>query len=125
MTSVHRPSILERVIAVFIGLLACNQGWQALGARSGQDPRPLVAEYVAACVTGLLAAYGIWRGRRWGPWAFAVNGATMALLVLSLGPLLSMDPAARGGLWIGAASIAVPTAAGVWYIQRRVRRSSM
>ena len=46
------------------------------------------------------------------------------VLIVSLGPLLNMDSVERSGLWTGAASVAVMTALGVWYLARRALLSS-
>jgi energy-converting hydrogenase Eha subunit B len=119
----HRPTIIERVIAVLVAALALQQGYQGiLGAPSGHDPRALVAQYFVLCLTGLVAAYGIWRGERWGAWALAVNGGLTALMVWSIGPILDLPPEGRSGLWIGAGVIALLTGLGVWYVHRRASR---
>lgn len=116
-----KPSILQRVIAIFVGLIAATHGVQAiLGSRAGHDPRALVAEHAVVMIVGLIAAYGLWRGERWAPWALAANGVLIAALIVSLGALLQMDSAARGGLWTGAVTIVLMTAAAVWYVRRRV-----
>jgi hypothetical protein len=108
-----------RVIAVLVGATALQHGVQAiLGA--GKDPQALIAEHIVVCAIGLVAAFALWRGERWAPWVLTLNGVAVATLVVSLGPLLAMDPAARNGLWVGAATIALLTAAAAWYTYRRV-----
>jgi len=102
-----------------VGLTALQHGVQAvLGLRHGGDPRALNAEHGIVCLTGLAAAYGLWRGARWTPPVLAINGLATAVLVVSLGPLLQLDPAARNGLWFGAATIILLFAAAVWYARR-------
>ena len=121
----HRPSVIERVIAVLVAALALKQGYQgAEGLREGHDPRLVTAGYAIVLVTGLVAAYALWRGLDWGPGALGLNGLMTAVFVVSLGPLLHIPPEARSGLWIGGGVIVVLTAAGFWYTQRRVRRLS-
>jgi hypothetical protein len=122
---IHRPSIIERIIAVLAATGGLEQGYQAFaGVNGGVDPWLLTAEYVVVCITGVVAAYGIWRGRRWGWAALASNGLTTAMLVASLGPILGLPPDARGGLWMGAGTIALLTAIAVWYVRRRARIAS-
>jgi hypothetical protein len=110
-----------RLIAAFVGITALQHGAQAtLGLRGAGDPRLLVTEHVVVCLTGLAAAWAVWRGDRWAPWILGLNGASTAVLVVSLGPLLAMDAVARNGLWSGGLFIALLTVAGVWYARRRV-----
>jgi len=121
----HKPSLLERVIAVLVAALALQQGYQgAEGLREGHDPRLVTIGYAIVLITGLVAAYALWRGMDWGPGALGLNGLLTAIFVVSLGPLLNIPPEGRGGLWIGGAVIILLTAAGFWYTQRRVRLGS-
>ena len=118
----HKPSVIERVIAVLVAALALQQGYQgAEGLREGHDPRLVTLGYGIVLVTGLIAAYALWRGLDWGPGALGLNGLLTAVFVVSLGPLLGIPPEARNGLWIGGGVILLLTAAGFWYTQRRVR----
>jgi hypothetical protein len=113
--------MILRAIAILVGLAGLQHGVQAiLGVWHGDDPSALVAEHVVVCLTGLSASYGLWRRTRWAVWMLAITGVATALLVASLGPLLKMDVAERGGLWAGSASILVMTAVAVWYTRRRV-----
>jgi hypothetical protein len=119
----HTPSLIERVIAVLVAALALQQGYQgAVGLREGHDPRLVTLGYAIVLVTGLVAAYALWRGLDWGPGALGLNGVMTAVFVVSLGPLLDIPPEGRSGLWIGGGVIVLLTAAGFWYTQRRVRR---
>jgi hypothetical protein len=110
------------VVAVFVTVLSLTHGVQALLSRG--DPPLLVVEHVVVFVTGVLAGWSIWTGKRWAPWALAAAGVTAAGLVASLGPLLAMDATARNGLWTGAATILVGSALGVWYVRRQVTRDA-
>ena len=111
-----------RLIAAFVGATALQHGLQvALGLRAGGgDPSLVVAQHVVVCLTGLTAAWAVWRGEPWAPWILGLNGASTAILVVSLGPLLVMDSAARNGLWSGGLFIALLTVTAVWYVRRRV-----
>jgi hypothetical protein len=116
----RRSSIIVRIIAVFVGVLGVPHVAQAvLGMRGNGDPRLLALEHLDVAIFSFVAAYALWTGKRWAPWALAVAGGATALLVFSLGPLLALDPVAQKGLWSGAGSIAVMTAIGVWYVRRR------
>jgi hypothetical protein len=118
----HKPSVIERIIAVLVAALALQQGYQgALGLRERHDPRLVTLGYGIVLVTGLIAAYALWRGLDWGPGALGLNGFLTAVFVVSLGPLLGIPPEGRSGLWIGGGVILLLTAAGFWYTQRRVR----
>jgi hypothetical protein len=115
--------ILLRIIALLVAATSVVHGIQAFtGARPGHDPRPLVAEHAIVFVLGLVAAYGLWRGLRWAPLMLALYGLTVAELIVSLGPLLSLEGPARSGLWTGAATLLLLTGLAVWYAQRRVTR---
>ena len=124
--SAHKPSVIERVIAVLVAAIALQQGYQgAEGLREGHDPRLVTLGYTMVLITGIVAAYAVWRGLDWGPGALGLNGLMTAVFVVSLGPLLDIPPEGRSGLWIGGGVIVLLTAAGFWYTQRRVRRPSV
>jgi hypothetical protein len=115
--------IILRAIAVLVGLTGLQHGVQAvLGLHAGGEPLALTLQHVIVSLTSIAAAYALWRRIQWAPWMLAVAGATTAMLVASLGPLLQMGAAERGGLWTGAASIALLTAVAVWYARRVVGR---
>ena len=115
-------SIVIRIIAVFVGILGVPHVIQ--GLFSNGDPRLLRLEHLEVAIFSFVTAFAMWMDKRWAHWALAVAGAATAILVVSLGPLLKMDAVSRSGLSIGAGSIAVMTAIGVWYVARRVRRLS-
>ena len=115
-----RHAVLLRIIAVLVGLDGVMHGAEA--ARRQGDPPLLTGEHIVVCIAALVAAYALWRGARWSPWALAAFGVLVAGLVVSLGPLLSLGDAERGGLYTGAAAIVVLTALGVWYAHRQVTR---
>ena len=115
-----RPrSIGTALLAIFVAVISAVHLLQAFTGLSG-DPRALIVEHVIVAVLGLLAAWAIWLGKRWAPWALAVAGVTVAALIVSLGPLLQMGAQERAGLWTGAGTVFVMTLAGVWYVRRHV-----
>ena len=110
------------VIAVLVIAIALLHLLQAInGVIGGGDPQMLVLEHLDVTIFSLIAAYAIWTGKRWAPWALAVAGVAVAVLIASLGPLLNMNAVERRGLWTGAGSMLVFTALGVWYLARRVK----
>ena len=108
------------IIAVFVGVLGVPHLIEAI---RGGDTGLLRLEHLDVSIFSFIAAFALWTDKRWAPWALAVAGTATAALIVSLGPLLRMDPVARSGLWVGAATIGVMTAVGVWFVARRVRRS--
>ena len=105
------------MFAALIGLVHLTQA--VTGMRGDGDPRMLTLEHLDVTIFSFVAAYAIWQGKRWAPWALAVAGASVAVLIVSLGPLLDLNSMAQRGLWGGAASIAIFYALGVWYLSRR------
>ncbi|HEY7232661.1 MAG TPA: hypothetical protein VH539_00865 [Gemmatimonadaceae bacterium] len=120
-----RRSWITTGIAIVAALLGVQHLIQAMsGLHGGGDPPVLVLEHLDVTIFSFIACYAIAKGRSWAPWALAIAGAAAAILVVSLGPVLAMDATARSGLWAGGGSIAVITAAGVWYLARHVTRSA-
>jgi len=119
----RQRSVGTALLAIFVAIISAVHLLQAFTGLSG-DPRALIVEHVIVAVLGLLAAWSIWTGKRWAPWALAVAGVTVAALIVSLGPLLRMDAQERAGLWTGAATVFLMTLAGVWYVRRRVASPS-
>ena len=116
-----RRSWITTAIAIVTALIGMQHLVQALiGLHGGGDPRLLTLEHCLVAILAFVAVYAIARAKAWAPWVLAVAGAAAAGLVISLGPLLGMQPVERNGLWAGGASIAVVTALGVWYLARRV-----
>jgi hypothetical protein len=116
---------ITTAIAIVTALIGVQHLFQALtGMHGGGDPRLLTVEHGDVAILSFVAVYAIAKGKWWAPWALAVAGLAAAALVVSLGPLLRMDPVERNGLWAGGGSIAAVTALGVWYLARRARLSS-
>lgn len=119
----RRRSVGTTLLAAFVAIISAVHLLQVFtGALS--DPRALVIEHAIVAVLGLLAAWSIWMGKRWAPWALALAGVTVAALIVSLGPLLRMGAQERAGLWTGAATVIGITLAGAWYVRRRVASPS-
>jgi len=112
-------SIGAALLAIFVAIISAVHLLQAFTGARG-DPRALVIEHVIVAVLGFLAAWSIWMGKWWAPWALAVAGVTVSALIVSLGPLLQMGAQERAGLWTGAATVFLMTLGGVWYVRRRV-----
>lgn len=118
-----RPrSIGTALLAIFVAIISAVHLLQAYTGLRG-DPRALIIEHFVVALLGFLAAWSIWMGRRWAPWALAIAGVTVAALIVSLGPILRMGAEERAGLWTGAGTVFVMTLAGVWYVRRRVAAS--
>ena len=118
-----RPrSIGTALLAIFVAIISAVHLMQAYTGLRG-DPRALIIEHLVVALLGFLAAWSIWMGRRWAPWALAIAGVTVAALIVSLGPILRMGAEERGGLCTGAGTVFVMTLAGVWYVRRRVAAS--
>jgi len=112
-------SIGTALLAIFVAVISAVHLLQAFTGWSA-DPRALIVEHVIVGLLGFVAAWSIWLGKRWAPWALAVAGVTVAALIVSLGPILQMGAEERAGLWTGAGTVFVMTLAGVWYVRRRV-----
>jgi peptidoglycan/LPS O-acetylase OafA/YrhL len=119
----HQRPIGTALLAIFVAIISAVHLLQAFTGALG-DARALVIEHMIVALLGLVAAWGIWTGKRWAPWALALAGVTVAALIVSLGPLLRMNSQERAGLWTGAATVFVMTLAGVWYVRRRVASPS-
>jgi|SRR5437762_435615 len=120
-----RPSKVTIAIAILVAAMGVQHLVQAIMAiRGSGDPQLLILEHLDVTIFALVAAYAMWRGKRWAAWALAIAGAGVAVLIISLGPLLNMDSVERSGLWVGAGGVAAFTALGVWYLSRTVRRGA-
>ena len=115
----HRRAVGTTLLAIFVAIISAVHLLQVFTGVSG-DPRSLVLEHAIVAALGFLAAWSIWTGKHWAPWALAVAGFTVAALIVSLGPILQMSAEERAGLWTGGATVFLLTLAGVWYVRRRV-----
>lgn len=121
----RRPGAGRIALAVFYCLLALNAWAQVALVPLGytDDPGPLTLLQALVGAAAAAAAWGSWRGRRWGPAAALLHGLVTAGMLLALVPLLDLGPEARGGLWGGAAGVLVSAIAAAWYLRRALRRS--
>lgn len=71
----------------------------------------------------IASGVGVWRQAKWAPYAIAAWGVESAVMIVALGPLLSLEPAARNGLWVGAAIVLGMAAGSVWYLRGSMRGS--
>jgi hypothetical protein len=110
------------VLAVVFALFALNAWAQVALVPLGRtdDPPALTALQALVGAAGAAAAWGSWVGGRWAPVAAALYGLTTAAMLAALGPLLDLDPEARGGLWGGAAGVLLFGLAAAWYLRRAV-----
>lgn len=110
-------------MAVF-AVLALNAWGQVVAVALGHsdDPPLLVALQALIGAAGAAASWGIWRMARWAPVAGAMYGVVTAVMLLALGPLLSLEPGARRGLWAGAVGVLAFGLWSAWYIRRLVTR---
>jgi hypothetical protein len=113
------------VLAVVFALFALNALAQVALVPLGRtdDPAALTALQALIGAAGGAAAWGSWAGRRWAPVAAALYGLATAAMLAALGPLLGLDPDARGGLWGGAAGVLLFGLAAAWYLRRAAVRT--
>lgn len=111
-----RQVVTARVIAVLLGLLALNAGAQAIQAVGGwlEKPTLLIVLQSACAAAAGTAAVGVWRLRPWAPYVTVLYGVIAAGLIVSLGPILDLEPAARNGLLGGALGALCVTLALAW-----------
>ena len=111
-----KPVWVARTVSVLLGLAALNAGAQVVLPFFGMsnDPALLMAMQALCTVAGGAAAVGAWRGRTWAPWMTFVYGAVTAAMIISLGPMLSLDDEARKGLLSGGAVVLALCALMAW-----------
>ena len=125
MSPLAKPLWVARTISVILALAALNAGAQAVLPLFGMsnDPRLLMLMQVVCALAGGAAAVGAWHGRSWAPWMTVVYGAVTAGMIVSLGPMLSLDDDARKGLLSGGAVVLVFCAAMAWGLRwAQIRR---
>lgn len=109
-----------RAIAVLLTALGLNAlvqvpqflpGW-------GNDPGLLSVEQLVVGLVGVAAGVSAWRHRP-SAWVLAIAwGATTCILLLSLAPLLDIEPEAAVGIRYGTLVIVAITAWFAWYLRR-------
>ncbi len=117
--SASRP-ITVRAIGVLLTALGINAlvqvpqflpGW-------GNDPWQLSLEQLLTGVAGVAAGVAAWRHRPTAWILTVVWGALTVLLLLSLPPLLELEPEAGAGIRYGSLVVVALTAWFAWYLRR-------
>ncbi len=85
------------------------------------DLLALIAFHAVIAIAASAVAVGSWTMARWTLIAALVYGVATAGLLLSLPPLLKLDPSAGGGLRAGAAIILAFSLWIAWYLRRSSR----
>lgn len=95
------------LIAVLFVLLALSAWSQVVLVFTGasDDPPPLMIWQAVVGASGLAAAWGAWKRKRWASAAATTYGVVTGAMIVALGPLLDLDPSARGGLWTGGIAV--------------------
>jgi hypothetical protein len=109
--------VLVAIVSALLGLMALGQMVRILVGQAG-DPRPLVVFQGAMGVTAIAVAVGSWRAAPWAPLAALLYGVITASMLLSLAPMLNLEPEARGGLRTGAATMFALAIWAAWYLRR-------
>jgi hypothetical protein len=117
-----RPALGMRILGVVFAIAAASDAWNVGTVLLGwnEEPWVIVGIHVMIFVIALACAVGLWRGKRWATPAVVLWGVATALFIVSLGPLLVLEPAARGGLWVGAAAVLVFAFAVAAYARRHI-----
>ena len=115
----YRPLGHFILVALF-ALLAANAWTEStdIVRRVSAAPMGLFWLQLAAGAFAVASGVGVWRQAKWTPYAIAAWGVESAAMIVLLGPLLALDPAARNGLWVGAAIVLGMAAGSVWYLRR-------
>jgi hypothetical protein len=112
-----------RAFAVVLALAALADAWDVVSTLVGWNDEPWVI-VVIHCLVFILAAaasLGLWRSARWAAAAVVLWGVAVAAFVVGLGPILGLDSAARGGLWVGGSSLLIFAFVVAAYARRHVR----
>ncbi len=96
-TALRIAAVLSLVVAL-IGLVTYDLPNLALGAAGSTSPFPLVLGSAASDVLALVAAYGAWRGQKWG--AVLLILINLFWLVQAVDGLL-FDPSTFGLVFAG------------------------
>jgi hypothetical protein len=113
------------MLAVMFGLLALNAWLQVGFAAVGRsdDPPLLTTLQVGIGAAGAAASWGSWRLTAWAHVAAAAYSLVTAGMLLSLAPLLGLEPGARGSLRVGSALVLAFGLGSAWYLRRMVHRA--
>jgi hypothetical protein len=116
-----RRARAQVAFAVLFAVLTLNAWVQVVFVALGRsdDPPALMALQTLVGATAAGAAWGSWTSARWAPAVALLYGIVTGAMLLSLGPLLALEPQARGGLWTGAAAVFAFALGSAWYLRRR------
>ncbi len=111
------------IVFTLFSLNALGQVGVTLIGRSS-DPVALLVLQMLVGVAGATSAIGTWRLSPWAPIAALVYGVATSAMLAALPTLLSLEPEARGGIYVGAVSVLGFGLGTAWYLRRALRRSS-
>lgn len=119
----YRPLGHFILVALF-ALLAANAWNEALdiARRVTDEPMGLFWLQLGAGALAVASGIGVWRQAKWATFAIAAWGIESAAMIVLLGPLLKLDPAATVGLWAGAAIVLGMAAGSVLYLRRSLSK---
>ena len=121
MTTARRP--WGRIaLAILFAILSANSLGQVLLVLAGRSNEPVSLTILqsAMALAGGAAAWGSWKGTRWAPLAAAGYGLVSAGMLVALPAILDLPRAESGGIWMGAAAIALFSVWATWYLRRAV-----
>ena len=121
--SLHRLG--SRLVAVLFAVLALSAFTEVLSMLRGTNGAPVALGILQTLVgsTAAATALGAWTGARWAPAFAAAYGVITAAMLVSLGPLLEIPAADRGGLRMGAAAVLLVALGCAWYLRHAARRA--
>ena len=108
------------LLGVGFTLLAAVDLVQLVQAARGAHPDPpglLITHVLTGTLSGL-AAFAIWRDRRWVSSAVVSWGVVTSGMLVALGPVLEVPPGERPQLWMIAAGVIAFSLAVGWYVRR-------
>lgn len=110
-------------LAAVFALLGLDAWVQVLLVLLGfsDAPRALTVWQVLVGISGAAAASGSWTGRRWSPVAALSYGIVTGGMLAALPALLALEPAARGGVRLGALGALFFGVGAAWYLRRAAR----
>ena len=118
-----RGTTVLAVVFLLLGLNALAQS--ALRVSGGSDDPPTLAVLqLVIGATGLAAAWGSLRLRRWAPAAALAHGLATAGMLARLDAILGLPREARPGLWTGAVVVLAFDVWAAWYLQLSVARGA-
>jgi hypothetical protein len=115
---------VARVLPAIVFALLAVDAWRQVvadGLIAAHEPRTLTALKIVVGSAAVAASWGSWAGKRWAPAAALGWGIAVALMLVSLEPVLGLGAQARRGLWTGAMVLLAFSVFAAWWIGRVVR----